>query len=95
MLPPGPPRPKPWRLEPGTISWNTDAMLAIEDLDAYLRLSKSTLYKLAHKGKAPGQKVGRHWRFHKDAIDGWLKTHPKPSGDDTPPRASPGRGFPP
>jgi excisionase family DNA binding protein len=21
----------------------------------------------------PGQKVGRHWRFHREVIDGWLK----------------------
>ena len=30
-----------------------------------------TLYKFAQDGKLPGQKVGRHWRFHK-MIDEWL-----------------------
>ena len=48
-------------------------VLTIDDLADYLKISKSTLYKLAQEGAVPGQKVGRHWRFHRDAIDGWLK----------------------
>ena len=47
-------------------------VLDIGELSSYLRISKSTLYKLAQKGKVPGQKVGKHWRFHRDAIDRWL-----------------------
>ena len=50
----------------------TDSVMTIEDLAAYLKLSKSTLYKLCQDGKVPGQKVGRHWRFHKAVIDRWL-----------------------
>jgi len=50
-----------------------DAILTIDALSTYLKIAKSTLYKLAQDGKLPGQKVGRHWRFHKEAIDGWLK----------------------
>jgi excisionase family DNA binding protein len=63
------------------------AVLTIDDLAAYLKISKSTLYKLAQEGKLPGQKVGRHWRFHRPTIDEWLqksnissgklKQHPK------------------
>jgi excisionase family DNA binding protein len=49
-----------------------DSVMTIEDLAAYLKLSKSTLYKLCQDGKVPGQKVGRHWRFHKAVIDRWL-----------------------
>lgn len=48
-------------------------MMTIDDLAAYLQIAKSTLYKLAQEGKVPGQKVGRHWRFSKDAIDRWLE----------------------
>ncbi len=50
-----------------------DSVMTIGDLALYLKLSKSTLYKLSAQGRVPGQKVGRHWRFHKDAIDAWLK----------------------
>lgn len=55
---------------------NLDRVMTIIELSAYLKISKSTLYKLAQDGKLPGQKVGRHWRFHREAIDGWLKRHP-------------------
>ena len=51
---------------------NTGAVLTIEELSAYLKISKSTLYKLVREGKIPSQKVGRHWRFHKTTIDRWL-----------------------
>ncbi len=46
--------------------------MTIDDLAAYLQVSKSSLYKLAQDGKVPGQKVGKHWRFHKEVIDRWL-----------------------
>ena len=44
----------------------------IEELSVYLKIPKSTLYKLVREGKVPSQKVGRHWRFRKEAIDRWL-----------------------
>lgn len=55
-----------------------DSILTIEELSAYLKISKSTLYKLAQGGKLPGQKIGKHWRFHRDAVDGWLKENAMP-----------------
>jgi excisionase family DNA binding protein len=48
-------------------------VLTIEELSAYLKIPKSTLYKLVREGKVPCQKVGRHWRFRKKAIDRWLE----------------------
>ena len=52
-------------------------IMTIDELAAYLKISKSTLYKLVQAGKLPGQKIGKRWRFHRDAIDGWLKSHPE------------------
>ena len=51
---------------------NSD-ILTITELSIYLKIPRSTLYKLAREGKVPCQKIGRHWRFHRDAIDKWLK----------------------
>ena len=51
-------------------------VLTIDDLAEYLKISKSTLYKLAQEGALPGQKVGKHWRFHREAIDQWLCKEP-------------------
>lgn len=47
-------------------------VMTIDDLATYLQVSKSSLYKLAQEGRVPGQKVGKHWRFRKGAIDRWL-----------------------
>ncbi|MBY0311764.1 MAG: helix-turn-helix domain-containing protein [Phycisphaerales bacterium] len=52
-------------------------VMTITDLAEYLQVSKSSLYKLVQSGRVPGQKVGKHWRFHKDTIDAWLKQAPK------------------
>lgn len=47
-------------------------ILTIEELSAYLKIPRSTLYKIVREGRIPSQKVGRHWRFRKEAIDRWL-----------------------
>ena len=47
-------------------------VLTIDELAAYLKIPKSTLYKLVREGQIPSQKVGRHWRFRKETIDRWL-----------------------
>jgi len=49
-----------------------NSVLTIDELAAYLKVAKSTLYKLCQEGRVPGQKVGRHWRFRKETIDRWL-----------------------
>ncbi len=47
-------------------------VINIDQLSLYLRVPKSTLYKLAAEGKIPSHKVGRHWRFRLASIDRWL-----------------------
>lgn len=51
---------------------NTNEVMTIDELAAYVKVSKSTLYKLVQNGKVPGQKIGKHWRFRREAIDRWL-----------------------
>lgn len=51
----------------------SDNVLAIEELSVYLKIPKSTLYKLVREGKIPAQKVGRHLRFLRESIDEWMK----------------------
>jgi len=48
-------------------------VLTIDEASNYLRIPLSSLYKLAQERKIPCQKVGRHWRFRKEAIDRWLE----------------------
>ena len=47
-------------------------ILTMDDLAVYLKVSKSTLYKLVQEGTVPGHKVGKHWRFCRSTIDQWL-----------------------
>jgi len=53
---------------------NRDETMTMDELAVYLKISKSTLYKLATDDKLPGTKIGKRWRFHKDAIDRWVQS---------------------
>ena len=48
-------------------------ILTVEELHGYLKIPKPTLYALAQNGRIPAAKVGKHWRFRRSDIDGWLK----------------------
>lgn len=56
-------------------------VMTVEDVAAYLRIPKSSVYKLAQLGRIPSQKVGRHWRFRREAIDQWLSLARPPKAD--------------
>ncbi len=60
------------------MSKDLNNILTIEELASYLKISKSSLYKLAQAGKLPGQKIGKHWRFKKDIIDSWFEDSNSP-----------------
>ena len=47
-------------------------IMTLDEVSGYLRIPPSSLYKLAREGKIPCQKVGKHWRFHREALDAWL-----------------------
>ena len=49
------------------------AILTVDEISDYLKIPRSTIYKLVREGKIPAQKIGRHWRFRKEAIDRWLE----------------------
>ena len=63
----------------------TNEILTIEELAVYLKIPKSTLYKLVREGKIPSQKVGRHWRFSKRSIDQWFENSPNEALTQTEP----------
>jgi excisionase family DNA binding protein len=47
-------------------------ILNIQQLAVFLTVPKSTVYKLVRGGRSPGLKVGRHWRFSREAILRWM-----------------------
>jgi excisionase family DNA binding protein len=48
-------------------------VLTLQECSVYLKIAESTIYVLARNGKIPCQKVGRNWRFRKEALDRWLE----------------------
>lgn len=42
-----------------------------DEAAVFLKMPKSTLLKLCSEGQLPGVKVGRQWRFHRDALEKW------------------------
>jgi len=47
--------------------------LTLEEAARYLKMGKSTIYKLARQGAIPAHRVGRVWRFDAAELDTWLK----------------------
>jgi excisionase family DNA binding protein len=56
-------------------------VLSIRDVAAYLDLPLSTVYRLVGRAELPGLKMGRQWRFHKAALDEWLRRVPGRPGE--------------
>jgi len=46
-------------------------VITIGELAEYLRVHRSTLYRLLKKGELPGFKIGSDWRFNVEVIDRW------------------------
>ena len=56
------------RVEPLT---RDDVMTAAEVAEL-LRIPVSTVYELARRGRIPGHRIGRTWRFVRREIEEWL-----------------------
>lgn len=46
-------------------------VLTVNELAEYLRVHRSTIYRLLKKGLLPGFKIGSDWRFNVEVIDRW------------------------
>jgi len=47
-------------------------LMTIEEVSKFLRVHRSTVYRLVRKGELPAIKVGDQWRFNKSQVDQWL-----------------------
>lgn len=48
-------------------------IFTLDDVAAYLKVGKRTIYRLAASKKIPAFKVGGTWRFSRADIDLWIK----------------------
>ena len=55
----------------------TAGIFTLDDVAAYLKVSKRTVYRLASAKKIPAFKVGGTWRFRATDIDGWIADESK------------------
>ncbi len=46
----------------------TDPLWTVEDVAEYLQLQPETIRNMARKGELPAIKIGKVWRFHRQAI---------------------------
>jgi PTS system nitrogen regulatory IIA component len=49
-----------------------DAIMTIEEVAKYLRVSERTVYDWAQRGEIPSGKIGTVWRFKKTEIEQWV-----------------------
>jgi excisionase family DNA binding protein len=49
-----------------------DQFFNIDEVADYLRIPKSTIYKLSQKKGLPSSKIGKQLRFRKSSVDEWL-----------------------
>lgn len=47
-------------------------ILTLEEVAAYLKAGKRTVYRLAQEGKIPAFKLGGSWRFRRAELDRWI-----------------------
>lgn len=50
-----------------------DQLMTIDEVAAYMRISRFTVYRLAKDHSIPATKIGRQWRFQKEEIDQWVR----------------------
>ena len=48
-------------------------VMTVAEIAEYLKVQRITIYRWARKGKIPAFRVGEDWRFHRDAIDKWMR----------------------
>jgi excisionase family DNA binding protein len=52
-------------------------LVTAKELGQYLKLSETTLYKLASSGEIPGFKIGDSWRFDMDEVQKLIRKRRK------------------
>lgn len=65
-------------------------IMTTKELADYLKLHAITICKYAANGQIPAMRIGRVWRFDKEAIDAWIiraqeeSQHTKSAGKEAP-----------
>jgi len=50
-----------------------EPLWTLDDMTQFLRVSKTTLFRMVKKGEVPHVRIGRKIYFVKDAVQGWIE----------------------
>jgi excisionase family DNA binding protein len=62
---------------------NPPRVKTVNEIADELHVHRITIYRLLKRGKIPGFKIGRVWRFDSEQVRQWL-AHPDESGSERP-----------
>lgn len=51
-----------------------DRWLSVDEIVEYLGVSRDTIYAWIAERGLPAHRVGRLWKFKKDAVDAWVQS---------------------
>jgi excisionase family DNA binding protein len=71
------------------VNGQSDEILTIEEVAAYLKAGRRTVYRLAANGQIPAFKLGGTWRFRRTELDRWIAAR-----IGTRSESAPGKGKP-
>ena len=54
-------------------------VMTMREVCAYLRLSRTTIYKLLKRNQIPAFQVGSYWRFNVEHIERWCSQQENPT----------------
>jgi len=63
-------------------------ILTLDEVAAYLKAGKRTIYRLAASGEIPAFKLGGMWRFSRSDIESWIKQQSAGRPERAPRKAS-------
>ena len=61
----------------------SESLWTVADVAAYVRCSKSLIYKLAERGELPSLRIGALLRFEPGAVRAWARGAPAPTASVT------------
>ena len=51
-----------------------DRWLSVDEIAAYLGITRDSVYRWIDSKNMPAHRVGRRWKFRKEEIDEWVKS---------------------
>lgn len=59
-----------------------DRWLSVDEIRAYLGVTRDTIYKWISDKKMPAHKIGRLWKFKTVEVDAWVRGDGANSSED-------------